>query len=916
MQKKYTVFFIFTFLFFFVSTWAQQNNIWKATGPTLFPENISGQINGIGRVCQLRFHPSQPNTMYAVSASGGLWISKDASKTWQVMGTDALPHTPCASVCVDVKNDSIIYLGCGDPNYYYSTIGIWKTTDGGKNWNPSNENIGNRMALDILMDPDHDSVLIAATNDGIWKSVDAGAHWSVKLPGIASTNMAFQPKAGTQIIYATSLDGFYRSANMGDSWTKIETGLLSGDGRGCRLAVTKSNPAVVYVGMVKNEGMIFKSIDTGKTFLLMRNKPTESITGYDANGNGQGNYNFSMTADPNNENTVYIASHCVWRSTDGGINFKQLTQWYAGLHTDMHHIVHSPYDATKLFESNDGGVWLSTDKGAIWKPVSDYIGATECYHASQSPTRSDMVSIGTQDNGGLCYVDNLWKTNRGGDWSSVEAFDYSGTDMVYYLTNGNRKKLTDGGKGAEGTFNSPFFSSNAAVIDFSPMQYDLAFIADQGLWRCQNLNSGIPQWYKILDKNNGAKAIAVSPDDMNTLYLVAANSRLWITHNALSPKPDFVVVNTPAATGLAASITAIRENEDVLYLTCGNKVFRSSNQGKNWTDITAGLPPLNILKIYHDAYSNNESVYIGNAKGVYYRNKSMNSWINYSSGLPTIADITEFMMFNDGTENSLLRVAYYGRGVWEVPLYQDSVLKAAFSSLTKTCTEIPVRFVGRSSGKGLSYTWNFEGGSPSSSVELNPEVFYSKAGTYSVQLIVKNEKGISDTLTLKDYITVNPLKKPLIKRNADTLYTDSASSYQWFKNGNIIYGAIKSKYIPTENGQTYSVVITDSNFCVNESDPYDFYHTGVLATIAVVNHFNVYPNPAGEECLISFNVPLQGDFRVNIFNAIGQKVYSEELPGFSGNFTRKLSLEKFSKGVYTLRLTGKNTQITKELVVD
>ena len=120
---------------------------WTNLGPVEFPTNVSGQVNGMGRVCQIKFHPTLPNKIYAVSASGGLYISLDTGKNWTVTpGTEHMPGNACASVCIDYTNDNILYLSTGDPNYYGDDFGIWKSTDGGATFSPSNTNIGNRMA--------------------------------------------------------------------------------------------------------------------------------------------------------------------------------------------------------------------------------------------------------------------------------------------------------------------------------------------------------------------------------------------------------------------------------------------------------------------------------------------------------------------------------------------------------------------------------------------------------------------------------------------------------------------------------------------------------------------------------------------------------------------------------------------------
>jgi len=652
---------------------------WKLVGPVKFPINVSGQINGIGRTTQIKFHPSNASKMYAATASGGLFISNDGGTTWNVTpGTDKLPRTGLASVCIDYTNDQVIYIGTGDPNYYHSDLGVYKSTNGGNSWSPANSGMGTRMAVDLLMSPNDHNVLIAATNDGIWKTTNGGASWSVKKSGGDFTQMIFNP-GNANIIYAATHTQFFRSTDMGESWSLIS---LPGSGfvNGGRIAVSKSNQNIVYVTFVgdynsKTCTPVLKSTDAGQSFTVVRAAQAQNLNGYDGGSNGQGNYNYAITADPNNANTVYIASHVVWKSTDGGANWSQLTQWWANIHTDMHQIILSPYNNSQVWDANDGGIWLSTDGGTNWTPKSDGLACSEIYRASQSPIRKDLIDIGTQDNGELHFVNNTWYTNGGGDYGGHTSFDYQDNQDVYHLNdNGDRKRLT--GSGSRPSFTLPFShgdgNGNDVEIDFNPLQTNTAFISYTDVWRTTNLSSAPPTWTKISSFNTQVKSLVSSPADMNILYAVTNNGRVYRSDNALSGSPTFTNLAAPGGTGTRASIAPIKSNSNVVYISCGARVYRSADKGASWTDISAGLPNVNIIKILHDKYSTDESVYVGMATGVYYKNNTMSSWINFSNGLPTVANINELMLFNDGTANSEIRVGYYGRGVWGSTLYNNA----------------------------------------------------------------------------------------------------------------------------------------------------------------------------------------------------------------------------------------------------
>lgn len=729
---------------------AQITANWKSTGPIQFPINVSGQINGIGRITQVKFHPSDSLEIYATSASGGLWISKNGGNNWKGTGTDNLPSANCASVCIDFTNDSILYLGTGDPNYYNAGIGIWKSTDGGQSWNVSNTGIGNRLAVELLMNPTNHNELIAATNDGIWKSYNAGQNWTVKKSGGAFKDMKFKASYQSDTLFAVTSSQYYRSTDMGETWFQITNGVNvpGGNGQGMRLAVSESNPDIVYIGMIADGGTILKSTDGGNTFSTAYHNPAQMLVGYDANTPGQGNYDFGMTADPLNADNVFVVAHCVWRSNDAGVTWAKLTDWAVDCHTDMHQISYNPYNHSNLLNANDGGIFVSHDDGDTWDPLSDGLETTECYHAAQSNLVTNIVSIGTQDNGELFY-DNQWKTNRGGDWTEKMAFDYQQFNRVYYFS-GNRRAVN----GNDQSWNSPF-TGDANALLFSPLNTSLAFTATQGVYRTLNLNAGTPTWTSIGSFSGAVQTMAVSPVNANDLYVVSNNLQIHHSSNALAASPVFTTITAPSSTANAASIAVLKSNPNVIYISCGSKVYRSTNQGANWTNISFNLPAVNIRKIYLDDYSPLEAIYVCSSIGVYFKNDTMSYWANYSQGLPSIADIQDFMLTNNGTVNSKLRVAYYGRGVWESDLYQPYLLpKAEFAALdSQLCLGETAVFTNTSSANASSWSWTFPGGNPATSNLKNPIVTYAAPGIYTVSLVAYSGLG-SDSIAKVGYISV------------------------------------------------------------------------------------------------------------------------------------------------------------------
>jgi len=656
---------------------AQLSGDWRPIGPTNFPANLGWQINGITRVPQFKFHPSNPLKMYALAATGGLYISNDGAQTWNATGTDNLFRTNSASICIDHTNDQILYLGTGDANYYSRGIGIYKSTDGGASWFSANTGIANRLAIDIIMSPADHNVLIAATDDGIWKTVDGGVTWTKKNNATGFKQMVLKAGATSITLYAVNDSQFWYSTDLGETWTQT---VLPGSGlsNGGRVAVTNADSNLVYLTFVGTYSSqlatpVLKSTDGGLSFTVVKAANTFNLNGYASNSDGQHNYNYGMCIDPSNASILYIVGHIVWKSTDGGATWTSYNDWAHAVHTDMHQILISPYDGSKLFCANDGGIWLSTDGGVNWTPKSDGIAASEIYHGAQSPIRKDMMDVGTQDNGELQLDQRGWGTNGGGDFGGKVAFDYLSSDYVYHLGSDRSRKST---VGAAPSFSLPFNSidgnGNDVEIEFNPMEPNLAFVGQLDVYRTSNLSSAPPTWTKITSLNKQIKAIASSPANANLLYVVTNDGMLYRSMDALSATPTFTAISAPAATNNRASVVAIKTNMNVVYLTCNNTVYRSSDKGNSWTNITDNLPNVNIIKLVQDLYSNDESVYVGSAIGVYYRNNTMTTWQNHSKGLPTIANINDFMIFNDGTANSELRVAYFGKGVWGGSLYKTS----------------------------------------------------------------------------------------------------------------------------------------------------------------------------------------------------------------------------------------------------
>jgi PKD repeat protein len=814
-MKKRVLLFLYILLTFNAFAQLLPVTPWKELGPIKFPINASGQINGIGRTCQIKHHATDTSIIYAVTSSGGLYKTTDGANNWfNLTGSIYLPKGSQASVCIDYANDNIIYLGTGDANYYSSGTGVWKSTNGGLSFVQKNTGMGNRLVDEILQSPTNRGVLIAATNSGIYKSTDSANSWTLKTPsGLRFTDMEYKPGSNGRVIYAVTLDsGYYRSIDFGETWTNLmNTGGLfipsGGSSNGMRVAVCPADTNIVYVGMVKNFGTIFKSNDGGTTFSAMKNASMPNLTGYNntAGDGGQGNYNFDINCDPINPSILYLVSHNVWKSTDSGINWVQKTNWWAVVHTDMHHISFSPHNKTKHFNSNDGGIWLTTDGTNSWSQKSDGLAANEISPAASSNLDYKCISTGTQDNGELYRDDTgVWKTNRGGDWYEKMNYDWKNPRTVYYIT--GKRRLVNG---SEVSLNFPF-TGNANYIDFNPKAQNSAVISkNDSLWISKNIQDPIPTWSFIgAFSGNNIKSVAWSIKDTNRLYLINSNSKVYRTDNLYTTTPVFNLFNTPSTTNTTASIAVIAKNDSIVYISCGNIIYRSNNAGNTWTNIKYNYPAVNVIRLYHDPYTFNESIYAVGSIAVYFKMDTMTSWQNLTQSLPTNASIQSVIPYNEGTDKSEMRVAYFGKGVWSIPIQTQKIPNAKFgANYTKLCSlGKTISFTDSSSNNPTSWSWSFPGGTPSSSTLQNPTIVYNTPGVYDVTLTATNANG-SFTNTKTTYISVYKGDTLPISENFEsgilpvnwTVFNDGNDNRLWVREDTLSAYGVGSKSYRFDN---------------------------------------------------------------------------------------------------------------------
>ncbi len=745
---------IFTFSIFLSTLVFAQTATFTQVGPVKFPDNPSVQTTGMGRVSHLVYHPKDSNTMFAVSASGGVFKTCNEGATWKPI-SDFIPQTSCASLAINPLNPKVMYLGTGDANYNGGGLGVWKTTDGGNTWFQSTFGLGNKLVSYIVITPNDTNTLIAACSDGLYKSTSAGGSWTKKSTVNTSYRDLMYRPASSKILYAASNTFFYRSYDNGNTWTQstLNSAITCA---GIKIAVCPKDTSKLYCvvwksGATSPFGGIYKSTNNGTTFTMQADTP--NILGYSGTGkstDGQGAYNLGIACDPNNSNTLYIAAINLWKSTNQGVGFSLKSHWAYGVHADKHGILFSPYNANKLFIYHDGGLDRSTDGGTTWTTLEDGLSASEFYKMGNSSLNNDYIIGGLQDNGMDVATNKKFSTVRGGDWSGDFAFDAFDSKLLY--ENGGIKRnilthITGNIRGKNG------------IYLVHPNDSNVMFEATTNIFITKNLRA-IPDsnvsWSSISTFSGltNPASMAYCKSSKGTFYAAFTPQSLYKTINANSSTPTFSkITNFPFKSGEEIKqLEACDYDSNTLYvLTNQSRIYKTKDKGTSWTILNKNLPGNTIIKFLLDQKNNDSSMYACTAFGIFYRNKTMANWINFSQGMPTVAQISDMEIMSDGTDKSRLHISTYGRGIWQSDLYKSNVVTpiADFTiqaTSSQWCANTAI-LINNSTHSPTSIKWQivpskgwtFINGSDSFSSRA--EIQFNTAGAYYITLIAKNDKG-------------------------------------------------------------------------------------------------------------------------------------------------------------------------------
>ena len=278
-----------------------------------------GPGNVAGRTRSLLVDPDDPNrqTWYAGAVGGGVWKTTDAGFSWEAL-TDHLPNLGVSAMAMAASNPDVIYVGTGEGLYSFGVrgTGIFKTEDRGQTWDAlaaTTWTEGFRSINRLIVAPDNDDVVLAATNAGIFRSGDGGRSWHQAYRSARQVqDLKFRPDDFSLQLATEDRGGILRSTDGGRTWDRAPG--LPGQNRGrMELAFAPSNPAVAYASADMRDGSsdLYRSDDAGETWTPVLE--TNRLVSTDWLG-PQGDYNQSIAVHPYSPDTVYLGGIELWRS--------------------------------------------------------------------------------------------------------------------------------------------------------------------------------------------------------------------------------------------------------------------------------------------------------------------------------------------------------------------------------------------------------------------------------------------------------------------------------------------------------------------------------------------------------------------------------------------------------------------------
>jgi len=644
---------------------------------------------GIGQMGCIAFHPSDVNTFWVGAANGGIWKTSDGGNSWQVLNDD-LGVLGVADIAVpsDYDVSHTIYIATGSrENFMYGSLGVLKSTDGGLTWDQTALAFlpeEGAYIFRLIINPNDNQTLIAGTTKGVFKSTDGANTWSGPHTTWWMGDLEFHP-TDTSIIYggAQRIGNIYRSTNGGLTWEiRKSTG-----GKRVELAVSENSPNTVYaIASDEKRGMkgIYKSDNSGSFFWEKFNGQIagNNLLGYKCDAtdtlHGQGDFDICLAVNPLDVNEIVVGGILTWKSTDGGSTWNIINDGYNSndecltgytkVHVDQHWLEYQPV-SNRLFEVNDGGVFKSTDNGVYWINISNGLEVAQVEQIGVSQTNPDIVIGGIYHNGSKRLSGNFWQFIRGGDGMNC-LINYTDENIQYASSqNGSISKTLNNWSSSHGI--DTIIGKGAWLTPYilDPVNPDIFYVGTKQLFKSTDGGDHCTMIFDA-EEDHYIKTIAVAPSNTDVIY-TSTDSLLWKITNGGATSQN-ITNNLPLQNCNITSIAVKETDHNTIWVSLSgynsHGVYKSTDGGQNWANISYGLPDVPIYSVIQNKLvTYDEELYAATTLGVFIKVKQSTAWVPFYNQLP-YGPVREVEIYYDGS-NSKIFAGTWGRGVWESNLY-------------------------------------------------------------------------------------------------------------------------------------------------------------------------------------------------------------------------------------------------------
>lgn len=593
----------------------RSSTIWTFAGP----ENIGGRLTDI------EVSPVNADYIYLGAASGGVLFSDNGGTSWQNLFNN-MPVISVGDLAIDPSNPNTIWCGTGEANsssFSFLGDGIYRSDDGGFNWQHKGLSRSAYIGRVIVGHSNSNRVYAAAcgnlfsSNDerGVYRTADGGNTWQRVLYVTDSTAAIdlVQHPTDPDILYATMWErvrgltyrrsfgassGIYKTVNGGNTWTKLTSGLPSGQVGRIGIDISKSDPEILYAvcDLPNSDVGVYKTTNGGTTW-------TRTNDGYlYGMMSNFGWYFGQIRIDPADPDKVFVMGVPLNYTTNGGATWQESSGW--DFHVD-HHAMYFTAEG-KIYEGNDGGFYKSSNGGLSWSKVNN-LPLTQFYAIDIDTKNPEVLIGGTQDNNTIItYTGNTndWIPILGGDGMYC-LIDYQHPDTLY----------------AEYQYGNLFRSTNRGMsMDYisGPMSSDRVY------------------W---------SAPLVMHPQVSSTLYF--GTYRVWKTDDigdSWTPVSGDLTggLNNPFSTLSTMDISPL-DPSIIVTGSCDGRVNVTSNGGFSWKDISEGLPQRWITRVKTDPHDVN-TIYVTLSgfrwdetySHVYKTTDLGDTWLEIGEGLPEI----------------------------------------------------------------------------------------------------------------------------------------------------------------------------------------------------------------------------------------------------------------------------------------